>query len=168
MTECCRISTRSRAAMSSAFRSGRTLNAMMMALDADASSTSDSFTAPTPEWMIRIFTFSSDSFVSVSASTSAEPCTSAAIVDERADAADDRSGDERVADAERAVLNEHRRHRTASLVQLRFEDRPGRTALRVRLELEDVADEEHHLEEQLDVLLLLRGHFNGDRLPAPF
>jgi hypothetical protein len=32
--------------------------------------------APTPELMMRILTFSSDSFVSVSASTSAEPCTS--------------------------------------------------------------------------------------------
>ena len=35
----------------------------MIAFDAEASSTSDSFTAPTPEWMIRIFTFSSVSFV---------------------------------------------------------------------------------------------------------
>ena len=32
---------------------------MMIAFDADASSTSDSFTAPTPAWMMRIFTFSS-------------------------------------------------------------------------------------------------------------
>ena len=53
---------------------------MMMAFDADASSTSDSLTAPTPEWMIRIFTFSSVSLVSVSASTSAEPCTSALMM----------------------------------------------------------------------------------------
>ncbi len=74
------MSTRSRVAISSALRSGRTLNAMMMALDADASSTSDSFTAPTPEWMMRTFTFSSVSFVSVSASTSAEPCTSALMM----------------------------------------------------------------------------------------
>ena len=50
---------------------------MMIAFDADASSTSDSLMAPTPERMMRILTFSSDSLVSVSASTSAEPCTSA-------------------------------------------------------------------------------------------
>ena len=74
------MSTRSRAAISSAFRSGRTLNAMMIAFDADASSTSDSFTAPTPAWMMRIFTFSSLSLASVSASTSAEPCTSALMM----------------------------------------------------------------------------------------
>ena len=35
----------------------------------------------------------------------------AAVVDQRAHAADDRAGDERVADVERAVLHEHRRHR---------------------------------------------------------
>ena len=52
----------------------------MIAFDADASSTSDSLIAPTPLWMMRIFTFSSVSFVSVSASTSAEPCTSALMM----------------------------------------------------------------------------------------
>ena len=49
--------------MSAALRSGRTLKPMMMAFDADASSTSDSLIAPTPEWMMRILTFSSLSFV---------------------------------------------------------------------------------------------------------
>src|SRR5471032_1273870 len=66
--------------MLSALRSGRTLNAMMIAFEADASRTSDSFTAPTPEWMIRIFTFASVSLASVSASTSAEPCTLALMM----------------------------------------------------------------------------------------
>ena len=49
--------------MSAALRSGRTLKPMMIAFDADASSTSDSLIAPTPERMMRILTFSSDSFV---------------------------------------------------------------------------------------------------------
>jgi hypothetical protein len=49
----------SRSATSAALRSGRTLKPMMIALDAEASSTSDSLMAPTPLWMIRIFTFSS-------------------------------------------------------------------------------------------------------------
>ena len=53
---------------------------MTMAFEAEASSTSDSLIAPTPLWMIRIFTLSSVSFVSVSASTSAEPCTSALMM----------------------------------------------------------------------------------------
>jgi hypothetical protein len=42
-------------------------------VDAAASSTSDSLIAPTPLWMMRIFTRSSLSLVSVSASTSASP-----------------------------------------------------------------------------------------------
>ena len=36
--------------------------------------------APTPVWMMLTFTCSSDSLVSVSASTSAEPCTSALMM----------------------------------------------------------------------------------------
>ena len=49
------MSTFSRSATSPALRSGRTLKPMMIAFDADASSTSDSLIAPTPLWMIRIF-----------------------------------------------------------------------------------------------------------------
>ncbi len=74
------MSTFSRSATSAALRSGRTLKPMMIAFDAVASSTSDSLIAPTPVWMMRIFTRSSLSFVSVSASTSAEPCTSALMM----------------------------------------------------------------------------------------
>ena len=74
------MSTFSRSATSAALRSGRTLKPMMIAFDAVASSTSDSLMAPTPVWMIRILTLSSLSFVSVSASTSAEPCTSALMM----------------------------------------------------------------------------------------
>jgi hypothetical protein len=215
----------------------RTLKAMTIAFDADASSTSDSFTAPTPEWMMRIFTFSSDSFVSVSASTSAEPCTSllmmigssfmppsaicacsdssvsrplsierpclrlllaergdlaglrgvghlayvaglrqpreaehfdrcrwsgrtrrlAAVVDEGADAADDRAGDERVADVERAVLHEHRATCPRPLSSLASRTVP--VAVRFGLaQFEDVTRQEDHLEQQVDILLLARRH----------
>ncbi len=214
---------------------GRTLKPMMMAFDADASSTSDSLIAPTPAWMMRILTFSSLSLVSVSASTSAEPCTSALMMigssfmppsaicacsdssvsraplrAERArpspapggrsrsaapsprrpglerrrpaaagrrgralrpastapptcvgrprssisarTRADNRAGDERVADVQRAVLDEHGRDRAAAFVELRFEHGARRAALRVGLELDDVADEQDHLEQRVDVL----------------
>src|ERR1035438_4108982 len=47
MMVCRRTSTFSCSARAAAFRSGRTLNPMIMALDADASSTSDSLMAPT-------------------------------------------------------------------------------------------------------------------------
>ena len=53
---------------------------MTIAFEAAPSSTSDSLIAPTPLWMMRIFTRSSLSLVSVSASTSAEPCTSALMM----------------------------------------------------------------------------------------
>ena len=49
----------------------------------------------------------------------------AAIVDQRAHSADDRAGDEVVADVQRAVLHEHRRHRTAAAIELGFEHRAG-------------------------------------------
>ena len=197
------MSTFSRSATSAALRSGRTLKPMMMAFEAVASSTSDSLMAPTPEWMILISVFSSVSFDSVSASTSAEPCTSAlmmigssfiaafghlllqrferqaaplapsafslacdwrkvaicralagsvtdwnespgegsdsrpsslhrrrrtgllddaaAVVDQRAHAADDGAGDDVVADAQRAVLHEHGGHRAAAAIELGLE-----------------------------------------------
>ena len=80
----------------------------------------------------------------------------AAVVDERAHLADDRAGDERVADAQRAVLDEDRRDRAAALVELRFEHGARRVALRIRLELAELGDEQDHLEQRLEVLLLLR------------
>jgi hypothetical protein len=76
MMVCRRISTFSCSASAAALRSGRTLKPMMMAFDADASSTSDSLMAPTPERITRTFTLSLESFCSVSVSTSAEPPTS--------------------------------------------------------------------------------------------
>ncbi len=76
MMVCRRISTFSCSATASALRSGRTLKPIMIAFEADASSTSDSLIAPTPEWITRTLTFSFESFCSVSVSTSADPPTS--------------------------------------------------------------------------------------------
>ena len=45
---------------------------------------------------------------------------------------------------------------------------PDGVLLRIRLQLEDVAREQDHLEQQVDVGLLTRGHFHRDRLAAPF
>src|ERR1039458_9598042 len=73
---CRRISTFSCSATASALRSGRTLNPMITALEVEANSTSDSLMAPTPAWITRTFTFSFESFCSVSVSTSADPPTS--------------------------------------------------------------------------------------------
>jgi hypothetical protein len=62
MTRYIRISTFCRAAPSRAAASGRTLKPTMMALEEEASMTSDSFTAPTPPWMTRTLTSSLESF----------------------------------------------------------------------------------------------------------
>ena len=80
----------------------------------------------------------------------------AAVVDERADLADDRAGDDRVADVERAILHEHGRDRTAAAIELGFEHGARGGALRVGLEVAEVGDEEHHLEQRVEVLSLLR------------
>src|SRR5579883_3310036 len=77
MILCVRMSTFSCCARSCALRSGRTPKAMMMAPDAEASKTSFSVTAPTPALMVLSFTWSVESFGSISCNTSAEPCTSA-------------------------------------------------------------------------------------------
>ena len=77
----------------------------------------------------------------------------AAIVDERPDLADDRTGDDGVADAQRAVLHEHGGHRAAPAVELGLEHRARRPArFGVRLQLEDVGDQQHHLEQRVEVL----------------
>ena len=87
----------------------------------------------------------------------------AAVVDEGAHAAHDGTRDERVAHAEGAVLHEHRRHGTASLVELGFEHRARRRTLRVRLQFTDFADEQDHLEQQVDPgQFEAVGHLPGD------
>ena len=56
---------------------GLTLNPITIALDAEASVTSDSLIPPTPEWIIEILTSSVDSFRSDWFKASTEPLTSA-------------------------------------------------------------------------------------------
>ena len=92
----------------------------------------------------------------------------AAVVDERAHAADDRPGDDVVADAQRAVLHEHGRHRTAAAIELGLEHRAERRPLRVGLVLADFGDEQNHLEQQIEALLLLRRDLDEHRRAAPF
>ena len=77
MTRYRRMSTFSRSAMDFACASGRTLKPMMIALEADASVTSDSLIAPTPPWMTLTTTSSLESFTRLCFTASTEPCTSA-------------------------------------------------------------------------------------------
>ena len=71
------MSTPSRSAVSFAVASGRTLNPMIIAFDAEARLTSDSLIAPTPPWMILTTTSSFESFSRLCLIASTDPCTSA-------------------------------------------------------------------------------------------
>ena len=78
----------------------------------------------------------------------------AAVVVERAHLAPGVAGDDRVADLERAAVDEHRRDRAAADVEARLDDRPGRLGVRVRRQLElGVGDEQDLLEQVVEVLL---------------
>ena len=92
----------------------------------------------------------------------------AAVVDHGADLAVRRAADDRVADAQRAVLDEDRRDRAAALVELGLDDDAARIAVRVGLELLDFGDEQDHLEEVIDANLLLSRDRDHDRVSAVF
>src|SRR3989304_2278934 len=70
------MSIPSRSASTAAFGSGRTLNPMITAEDAEASITSDSEITPTPEWMTATLTFTSASLSRENRSASIDPWTS--------------------------------------------------------------------------------------------
>ena len=92
----------------------------------------------------------------------------AAVVVERAHLAPGVAGDDRVADAQRAAVDEHRRDRAAADVEARLDDRPRGLGVRVRLQLElGVGDEQDPLEQVVEVLVLLRGDVRELRVAAP-
>ena len=92
----------------------------------------------------------------------------AAVVVERADLAGGVARDDRVADAQRAALDEHRRDGAAPDVESRLDDRTGRLGLRVRAKVElGVRDEQHLLEQLLEARLLLRGDLGELRRRRP-
>jgi hypothetical protein len=78
------------------------------------------------------------------------------------------AGDDRVAHPQRPAMDEHRRDGPAADVEPRLDDRPGRLGVGIRLQLElGVGDEQHLLEQVVEVLLLPRGHVRVLRRPAP-
>ena len=92
----------------------------------------------------------------------------ALVVVERAHLAPGVAGDDRVADLERAALDEHRRDRAAADVEPRLDDRAGRPRVRVRLQVElGVGDEQHLLEQLVEARLLLRRDAGDLRVAAP-
>src|SRR5579862_3778486 len=93
----------------------------------------------------------------------------ALVVEERLHAAVRVTGDDRVANLERAALHEHRGDRAAADVEARFDDRAGCLGFGIRaqsLELE-IRDEEDLLEERVEVRLRLGGDFRELDVATP-
>ncbi len=90
------------------------------------------------------------------------------VVDERPHLPELGAGHEEISHLQCAGLDQHRRHRAASLVQLGLDDRSPRHLVGIRLELEHVSLDEDHLEQMFEADLFLCRYFAEDGLPAPF
>ena len=90
-----------------------------------------------------------------------------AVVEHGAHLAEDRTDDEGVADAQGAVLDEHGSHRAAAAVELGFEHgaRGGQGGLGAQLL--HVGHQQDHLEQLVQIGLLLGGDVDHDRVAAP-
>ena len=76
-----------------------------------------------------------------------------AIVLHGAHLAEYRAADEEIADAQRAVADQHGRHRTAAAIELRFDHRAhGRAASGFALRSCNVRHQQDHLEQQVEIL----------------
>ena len=90
----------------------------------------------------------------------------AALVEQGAHATRVHAADEVVADAERAVLHEHRRDRTLPRIELRLDDRAARAAVGIRLEVENLGLEQNLLEQLWHAGPLLRRDRRVERRSA--
>ncbi len=90
----------------------------------------------------------------------------APLVEQRPDASRVHAADEVVTHMQRPALHEHRGHRALPGVQLRFDDRPGRGSVGIRLEIEDFRLQENLIEQGLDVGPLLGRDLAAQRLSA--
>ena len=79
-----------------------------------------------------------------------------------------RAHNERVADSQGAILDQHRRHGAAPAVQFGFQNRPAGQALGVGLQSLHFGDEQNHFQQQVEVLALLGRNLHRHGLPAPF
>ena len=87
----------------------------------------------------------------------------AVIVEQRSDAAPSRTGDDDIADMQRAALNENRADGTTSALELRFDDDTFRGARRVRLEVEDFGLQVDGFKQLVEVRPLQRRHRHFER-----
>ena len=91
----------------------------------------------------------------------------AVLVEHGADLAPRAAGDDRVADAERAALDQRGDDRAAALVEVRLEHRRPCRHLRVGGELLDLGDEQDRLEQLVDADARGRRDVDDDRVATP-
>ena len=89
----------------------------------------------------------------------------ALIRDQRADAAHLGAGDDDVADTQRAALHQHGRDRTAAAIELGFDHGAFGRTLGVGLEVEDFGLQRDHLEQLVEIGLVLGGDLDIDDSP---
>ena len=90
----------------------------------------------------------------------------ALIRDQRADAAHLGAGDDDVADPERAALDQHGRDRTTAAVELGLDHGAFGRTLRVGLEVEQFGLQRDHLEQLVEIGLVLGRDFDVDDVAA--
>ena len=91
----------------------------------------------------------------------------ALVVDHRSDLAPGGTGHDRVADLELALVDEDRRHRAATLVELGFDDDALGPTGRVRRELFEFGDDLQLFDQFVDAEALEGRHLDDDRVAAP-
>ena len=89
------------------------------------------------------------------------------LVEHGADLAPRTAGDDRVADAEGAPLDQRGDHRAAALVEVGLEHEGTRRRLRVGRELLDLGDEQDRLEQLVDADARGRRDVDDDRVATP-
>ena len=88
------------------------------------------------------------------------------VVGHRADLPEVLPDDDEVAALQRAGLDEDRGDGAPALVHVRLDDPSDRRSVRIRLEIGDVRDEQHDIDEVLEALLRARRHRGERRVAA--
>ena len=90
----------------------------------------------------------------------------ALIVDQRADAAHFGAGHDDVADPQRAALHQHGRDRTAAAIELGFDHGAFGGTRRIGLEVEQFGLQRDHLQQLVEIGLVLGGNLDVDDVAA--
>src|ERR1700733_13344 len=90
------------------------------------------------------------------------------VVAQRAHFSKDGTADKEIAELQRAVLNQNRRHRPAAFVHARFQHGAGRRGVWIRFQFAQIRHQPQRFEQLGDSRLLLRRNFHKFGIAAPF